>query len=62
MVVEEKHLNAYGNLHGGMLGLLVDWAGSIAISAKLSNVISGVTADMTISCIRSATLGDVLSY
>jgi uncharacterized protein (TIGR00369 family) len=62
MKVESRHLNAYGNLHGGMLGLLIDWAGSIAISAKLRSIMSGVSTDMAVSCIRTATLGDVLKY
>ncbi len=62
LVVEPKHLNGYGGLHGGMLALLVDWAGSLAISANIQTIISGVTADLSISCIRKATVRDVLKY
>jgi acyl-coenzyme A thioesterase 13 len=56
--ITDKHLNGYGNLHGGMTALLVDWAGSLAISVKTNSYLSGVSTNMQISFIRSATKGD----
>ncbi|KAL7750755.1 hypothetical protein RI367_003712 [Sorochytrium milnesiophthora] len=59
LLVEEKHGNAMGNLHGGMTSTLVDVVGSMSIIVA-GHPTSGVTTDLCISCLRGAPIGTTL--
>ena len=58
--VEKEHLNRIASVHGGLLCVLVDVGGSLAVSAKTLNEYSGVSTDISVSFLSSAKLGDTL--
>ncbi|RKP24718.1 PaaI-thioesterase [Syncephalis pseudoplumigaleata] len=60
LVVEECHLNANGNIHGGVLASIVDVASSFAI-ASAGCYGTGVSTDLNISYLSSADLGDTIT-
>lgn len=54
MTVEESHLNAGGNMHGGMTATLVDSVSTLAIMSSESK--PGVSVDMNISYVCSGAI------
>ena len=59
--VQSHHLNRYNTLHGGMIGYLIDVCGSASIAAKRQHLMTGVTTDLNMTCIRAAKPGDLLT-
>ena len=55
MRVEERHRNAAGKAHGGMLATLVDFALGRAVAAADS---AGVTASLTTDYLKAVEVGD----
>lgn len=56
-VVESIHSNAYGTLHGGAIGTLVDIFGTLAL-ISLDSTRAGVSIDINFTCISPAKVGD----
>lgn len=56
--VEKEHLNRDGTMHGGFTGTIVDNVTSYAMISKGTH--PGVTANLSVSYITPASLGDVL--
>ncbi|XP_075234358.1 acyl-coenzyme A thioesterase 13-like [Lycorma delicatula] len=57
MTVEEEHTNRNGTLHGGYTATIVDMITSMALVTN-KQAIAGVSVDMHISYLKSASLGD----
>lgn len=60
LALEPRHLNSKNILHGAVTATLVDFMGGLAIAAHDCREKTGVSADMHISYVGSAKLGDVL--
>ncbi|KAI7869331.1 HotDog domain-containing protein [Spinellus fusiger] len=60
LTVEKYHLNRLGTVHGGLLATVVDIGGSLAIASR-GLFATGVSTDINISYLSSATQGDVLT-
>ncbi|KAJ9054592.1 hypothetical protein DSO57_1012657 [Entomophthora muscae] len=58
--VENDHLNVYNGLHGGYISTLIDIGGSLAITYK-GGFASGVSTDLSVSFISTATAGDLIT-
>lgn len=58
--LEPPHLNSKHILHGAVTATLVDFMGGLAIAAHDGRERTGVSADMHISYVGAARLGDVL--
>ncbi|KAI9267849.1 HotDog domain-containing protein [Sporodiniella umbellata] len=60
--VTDRHVNRYGNLHGGLVATLIDLCSSFAIyvstEAQWSDM--GVSTDMAVSYMRGSPAGTVL--
>ncbi|CAG8835308.1 29843_t:CDS:2, partial [Racocetra persica] len=59
MLVQAHHLNRLDSLHGGVIASLVDVCGSLAITSK-GMFTTGVSTDINVSYIGSASNGDTL--
>ncbi|ORZ34405.1 HotDog domain-containing protein [Catenaria anguillulae PL171] len=59
MVVEDRHLNVNGTLHGGVSATLVDVVGSLAVGAMGYHG-TGVSADIQVSYLAAPKVGDKL--
>ncbi|KNE66393.1 hypothetical protein AMAG_11535 [Allomyces macrogynus ATCC 38327] len=57
--VEERHANAYGNVHGGVLATLIDIVSSFAV-IESGHPTSGVSADLSTSFLKSVGVGAIL--
>jgi len=55
--VTAAHLNLRGDMHGGAIATLIDWAGTIAIVTGDREHRAGVTTDLSISYLRGAPPG-----
>lgn len=60
LVLEPRHLNSKHILHGAVTATLVDFMGGLAIATHDCRDKTGVSADMHISYVGGAKLGDVL--
>lgn len=60
MVLEEKHVNSLGGLHGTTSAALVDFTAGMAIVAKSGGDKTGVSTDIHISYVASARAGDTV--
>ncbi|KAL4932982.1 PaaI family thioesterase [Aspergillus undulatus] len=59
--VETIHVNSKGTLHGTHSACLVDWAAGMAIAAQgAEHSYTGVSTDLSVSYLGTASLGDVL--
>jgi len=58
LVLEERHLNSAGGLHGSVSATIVDWAGGLAIAAWDQRPATGVSVDINVSYLSTARLGD----
>ncbi|CAG8850716.1 9422_t:CDS:2, partial [Gigaspora margarita] len=59
ILIQEHHLNRIKSIHGGMLALLTDVCGSLAVYSKGMHH-AGVSIDLSVSYLRSAENGDTL--
>ncbi|KAF7590775.1 hypothetical protein BBP40_002391 [Aspergillus hancockii] len=57
--VDKNHTNSKGGLHGTMSACIVDWAAGMAIASHGASH-TGVSTDMHISFLSSATEGEIL--
>ncbi|KAJ3375539.1 Acyl-coenzyme A thioesterase 13 [Allomyces arbusculus] len=59
MEVEERHANAFQNVHGGVLAALIDVVSSFVV-VESGHPTSGVSADLSTSYLKSVGIGAVL--
>ena len=57
LMIEERHCNLGGNIHGGMVGTLVDSAFAYAVRKSQDPPVRGVTTTMAIDFIGTAEPG-----
>ncbi len=60
--IKRKHLQAYGTVHGGIYGVLIDSAGWWAVFTQVEGIKNAVTADMNVNYLASAKSGKLLAY
>lgn len=60
VVVERRHLNHNGTVHGGLVATLADSAMGRAVRHCLDEELSAVTVSMTVSYLEPAEEGDLL--
>ncbi|ROW02409.1 hypothetical protein VMCG_06125 [Cytospora schulzeri] len=60
MVLEEKHVNSLGGIHGTTSAAIVDFTAGMAIVAKSGGEKTGVSTDIHISYVASARVGDTV--
>lgn len=60
MVLEEKHVNSLGGIHGTTSAAIVDFTAGMAIVAKSGGDRTGVSTDIHISYVASARVGDTV--
>ncbi|KAJ3314727.1 hypothetical protein HDV04_005733 [Boothiomyces sp. JEL0838] len=58
-VVEEKHTNTFGFLHGGVIAYLIDVCGSLAITIHGSAL--GVSTDISVSYLKGTRVGQTVN-
>ncbi|KAF2083252.1 Thioesterase/thiol ester dehydrase-isomerase [Saccharata proteae CBS 121410] len=58
--LSDIHVNSKGGLHGSVSATLIDWAGSLAISAWDLREKNGVSVDIHVSYVSSAKAGESL--
>lgn len=60
MVLEDKHVNSLGGIHGTTSAAIIDFAAGMAIVAKRGGDKTGVSTDIHISYASSARVGDTV--
>ncbi|KAI9594146.1 HotDog domain-containing protein [Syncephalis fuscata] len=60
LVLEPHHLNANGNLHGGITAGIIDIVSSFSI-ASAGCYITGVSTDLNVSYLAASELGDTIT-
>lgn len=60
MVLEEKHVNSLGGIHGTTSAALIDFSAGMSIVAKSGGEKTGVSTDIHISYVSSARVGDTV--
>ncbi|KUI56402.1 Acyl-coenzyme A thioesterase 13 [Cytospora mali] len=60
MVLEDKHVNSLGGIHGTTSAAIVDFTAGMAIVAKSGGEKTGVSTDIHISYASSARVGDTV--
>lgn len=60
--VERKHLQAYGMVHGGVYGALIDAAGWWAVYTQVEGNLNTFTAEMKLNYLSSANRGRFLAH
>lgn len=60
MVLEEKHVNSLGGIHGTTSAALIDFSAGMAIVARNGGEKTGVSTDIHISYVSSARVGDTI--
>ncbi|KUI71917.1 Acyl-coenzyme A thioesterase 13 [Cytospora mali] len=60
MVLEDKHVNSLGGIHGTTSAAIVDFTAGMAIVAKSGGDKTGVSTDIHISYASSARVGDTV--
>lgn len=60
MVLEDKHVNSLGGIHGTTSAAIVDFSAGMAIVAKSGGDKTGVSTDIHISYAASARVGDTV--
>lgn len=60
MVLEEKHVNSLGGIHGTTSAAIIDFSAGMAIVAKSGGEKTGVSTDIHISYVSSARVGDTV--
>lgn len=60
MVLEEKHVNSLGGIHGTTSAAIIDFLAGMAIVAKSGGEKTGVSTDIHISYVSSARMGDTV--
>ncbi|KAI1380078.1 Thioesterase/thiol ester dehydrase-isomerase [Hypoxylon crocopeplum] len=58
LTLTRNHMNSGGGIHGAASAALVDWAGGLAIASWDLRARTGVSADIHVSYLSSAALGD----
>ncbi|NPD32330.1 PaaI family thioesterase [Berryella wangjianweii] len=62
VVIEERHLNAFGNVHGGMLASMIDNITFWAAFATLPEGSGATTLDVQCSYLRACGAGQRVTY
>ncbi|KAJ3270697.1 Acyl-coenzyme A thioesterase 13 [Terramyces sp. JEL0728] len=57
-LVEERHTNTFGFLHGGVIAYLIDVCGSLAITVHGSAI--GVSTDISVSYLKGTKVGQMV--
>lgn len=60
MVLEDKHVNSLGGIHGTTSAAIIDFSAGMAIVAKSGGEKTGVSTDIHISYVSSARVGDTV--
>jgi len=60
--VERKHLQAYGNVHGGVYGGLIDAAGWWAVYTQVEGMNNAFTAEMKLNYLAGANNGKFIAH
>lgn len=60
LVLEDKHVNSLGGIHGTTSAAIVDFTAGMAIVAKSGGQKTGVSTDIHISYVASAKVGDTV--
>lgn len=60
MVLEDKHVNSLGGIHGTTSAAIIDFSAGMAIVAKSGSEKTGVSTDIHISYVSSARVGDTV--
>ena len=60
--VERKHLQAYGAVHGGVYGGLIDAAGWWAVFTQVEGINNAFTAEMKLNYLASANKGKFICH
>lgn len=60
MVLEAKHVNSLGGIHGTTSAAIIDFSAGMAIVAKSGGEKTGVSTDIHISYVSSARVGDTV--
>ena len=58
-VVDNRHQNSYGTLHGGAISSLVDIVGTMALLAK-DHTRGGVSVDLNVTYLKAAKAGETV--
>lgn len=58
-VVDSRHQNSYGTLHGGAISSLVDIVGTMALLAK-DHTRGGVSVDLNVTYLKAAKVGETV--
>lgn len=60
--IEKKHLQAYGMVHGGVFGAIIDAAGWWAVYTKVKAGLNAFTAEMKLNYLASANSGKFIAH
>jgi acyl-coenzyme A thioesterase 13 len=60
LVLEDKHVNSLGGIHGTTSAAIVDFTAGMSIVAKSGGQKTGVSTDIHISYVASAKVGDTV--
>lgn len=60
MVLENKHVNSLGGIHGTTSAAIIDFSAGMAIVAQSGGEKTGVSTDIHISYVSSARVGDTV--